>query len=166
MKKTFILSTLLFALLLTSCSTFHDVGEEGFRRISWALTGAHCVLWGILSLPFLRKVMLAFQGGASYYRGMEAEESMQKSGSAVSEWSFFTGVSILLASFACSYFVEDAITRSLYSVGIGAALGLSVVLILKNTSIWTIVKKVVQIGGIVMFAAGVVMLLLGIAHAQ
>lgn len=164
MKKTFILSTLLFALLLTSCSTFHDAGEDGFQRISLLLTGFHCILWGILSLPLLRKIMLAFQGGATYYNGMETEEDMAKSGSAFSEWSFFTGLSILLVSFVCSYLVESAITRGLYSVGIGVVLGLAIVLILKNTSAWTIVKKVVQIGGIVMFAAGVIMLFAGFAQ--
>ena len=41
---------------------------------------------------------------------------------------------------------------------------LAIVLILKNTSAWTIVKKVVQIGGIVMFAAGVIMLFAGFAQ--
>ncbi len=75
--------------------------------------------------------MLAFQGGARYYNGMETEEEMEKSGS---------------------------------SVGIGVVLGLAIVLILKNTSAWTIVKKVVQIGGIVMFAAGVIMLFAGFAQ--
>lgn len=164
MKKTFILSTLFVILFLTSCSSFHDAGEEGFQRISWGLTGFHCILWGILSLPLLRKIMLAFQGGARYYNGMETEKEMEKSGSAFSEWSFFTGLSILMASAALSFSVANTIVRDLYAIGIGGTLGCITVLSSKHSPAWPIVQKIAQIGGIVMFAAGVIMFFAGIAQ--
>ena len=163
MKKQLFFS-LFVILLFTSCSTFHDVGEDGYQQVSLLLTGFHCLLWGILSLPFLRMLLSAFQGGATYYNNMDTEEEMQKSGFPMSELCFFFGIFIMLASYIFSFFVDSTIVRDIYSLLAGIAIGSVIVVVLKNTAYWAQTQLVAKIGGIIMVAAGLIMLIMGFAQ--